>query len=145
MEQAGTELPAPQSDERMLAMLAHFLQLFSGFLGPLVILVVKRDSRFVAFHAIQALLWQVIYVGFALLGLAAWLFTIISTVTTQSGSALERPGLPFLVVLPAVIVVWGGFWLTTLVFSVVYGIKANNGEWAAYPIVGSWARKLARV
>ena len=146
MEQDRTELPAPQADERMLAMLAHFLQLLSGFLGPLVILVVRRDSRFVAFHAIQALLWQVIYVGVALVGVVACFFTIFSTIITQGGStSSERFALPFLVVLPVVMVVWGGGWLTTLVLCVVYGIKANNGEWAEYPIVGRWARRLAGV
>jgi uncharacterized membrane protein len=37
-------------------MLAHLLQFFAGFIPPLVIYLVKRNSRFVAFHAMQALL-----------------------------------------------------------------------------------------
>lgn len=146
MEPQIAELPAPQADERTMAMLAHVLQFVSGFLGPLIILAVKRDSRFVTFHAIQALLWQVVYVGVAMLSMAAWLAVIFSFAITQSGSASsQRMGLPFLIVLPVLIVVWGGGWLTTMVLCIVYGIKANNGEWAAYPIVGNWARKLARV
>ena len=51
----GPEIaPPPTPDERTLAMLAHILQTFSCFIGPLVIYVVKRDSRFVAFHVISS-------------------------------------------------------------------------------------------
>jgi hypothetical protein len=27
--------------------------------------------------------------------------------------------------------------------AILYGIKAGRGEWAAYPIVGRWAMRLA--
>jgi len=141
-----SELPAPSADEHTLAMLAHFLQLFGGFVAPLVIFLIKRDSRFVAFHAIQALLWQVIFAGLALLCTFGWFVTIISTVITHSGStAPGRFPFPVLVVLPFVILIFGGGWLTTLVLAIVHGIKAHNGEWAEYPIIGRWARKLANV
>jgi len=43
----------PTSDEGAFAMLAHILQLFSGFIGPLIFYLVKRDSRFVGFHALH--------------------------------------------------------------------------------------------
>jgi uncharacterized Tic20 family protein len=144
MEPEHTELPAPSADERTFAMLAHFLQLFGGFVAPLVIFLIKRDSRFVAFHALQVLLWQVIYIGVGLLCVFGWIVAILSTIITQSGSASGRFPLPIVVVLPLVIVIFGGWWLTTMVLAIVYGIKANAGEWAEYPIVGGWARKLAR-
>src|SRR5690349_3429082 len=42
-------------DERLWAMLSYLLSLLTGFVAPLVIYIVKRDgSRFVAFHALQA-------------------------------------------------------------------------------------------
>lgn len=145
MEREPSELPAPSADERTLAMLAHLLQLFGGFVAPLVILLIKRDSRFVAFHAIQALLWQVILAGLTLLCVFGWFVAIISTVIIHSSAASGRFPLPVLVVLPFVIVIFGGGWLTTLVLAIVHGIKAHNGEWAEYPIVGRWARKLAKV
>lgn len=141
-----SELPAPSADERTLAMLAHFLQLFGGFVAPLVIFLIKRDSRFVAFHAIQALLWQVILAGLAVLCVFGWFAAVISIVVTHSsGAAPGRFPLPVLVVLPFVILIFGGGWLTTLVLAIVHGIKAHNGEWAEYPIVGRWARQLTKV
>jgi hypothetical protein len=48
----------PTSDETTLALLAHVLQIFTWWIGPLAIYLAKRDSKFVSFHAMQALLWQ---------------------------------------------------------------------------------------
>ena len=40
-------------DERTMAMLAHLLGIVTGFLGPLVIWLIKKDqSKFVAYHAL---------------------------------------------------------------------------------------------
>ena len=50
-------LPIPTDDERTSAMLAHILQIFGNFFAPLVILIVKRRSYYVRFHALQALLY----------------------------------------------------------------------------------------
>ena len=51
----------PNSDERTLAMLAHLAVLILPLLGPFVIYLIKKDeSRFVAYHAIQALIFQAI-------------------------------------------------------------------------------------
>ena len=144
MEQS--ELPAPSADERTLAMLAHLLQLFGGFVAPLVVFLIKRDSRFVAFHAIQALLWQVIFIGVGLLCAFGWFAAIIATIITQSGSTSHGQfPLPVLVVLPFAILIFGGGWLATLVLAIVHGIKAQNGEWSGYPVIGGWAHKLTKV
>ena len=66
-------------EEKSLSVLAHlsvFLNLFTGFLGPIVALViwlVYRDrSQKVAFHALQSMLYQVAWLG--LLGIG-WAFT----------------------------------------------------------------------
>ncbi len=55
-------LPTPTADEKTMAMLSHLLMIFAGFIPPLVIYLVKRDSKFVAFHAMQGLLWHVVMV-----------------------------------------------------------------------------------
>ena len=48
-----------------MAMLAHVLMILSGFIGPLIIYCIKKDeSRFVGFHALQAIYFSII--GFAL-------------------------------------------------------------------------------
>ena len=46
-----------------MAMLAYILGIFTGFIGPLVLWLIKKDqSKFVAFHALQALLLHAIVV-----------------------------------------------------------------------------------
>ena len=144
MESRDIQLPIPQEDERTLAMLAHILQVFSWFMPPLVILVVKRQSRFVAFHAAQALLWQVIYFAAAILTMATGFAVILATSLTRegSGSASNQPPTAFFVAFPLIWLFWIGGWVTSLVLAIVYGIKANKGEWAEYPLVGRWARRL---
>ncbi len=48
-----------------MAMLAHVLMIVSGFIGPLIIYCIKKDeSRFVGFHALQAIYFSII--GFVL-------------------------------------------------------------------------------
>src|SRR5687768_3734036 len=50
----------PNRDERNLGMLAHLLGIFSGFVGALVLWLVKRDEDgFVAEQAKEALNFQV--------------------------------------------------------------------------------------
>jgi uncharacterized Tic20 family protein len=52
------DLPSPSHDERTTAMLARLLMIFTWFIGPLILYLVKRESRFVAFHSLQALIFQ---------------------------------------------------------------------------------------
>ena len=63
MKESGQIAVAPTtSDERTMAMLAHVLQLVGGWIAPLIIFLVKQDSRFVRFHALQVLLLQGVYI-----------------------------------------------------------------------------------
>ena len=51
---------APSSNDRLAAVIAHAGTWFAWFLAPLLVYVLKRnDSRYVAFHSMQALLWSV--------------------------------------------------------------------------------------
>jgi len=52
------------ADERTMAVLANALQMVGGWIGPLIIFFAKRQSRFVSFHALQALLLQAVHVVF---------------------------------------------------------------------------------
>ena len=33
---------------------------------------------------------------------------------------------------------WMLGWVANVILGIVYGIKANRGEWAGYPIIGNW-------
>lgn len=134
----------PTPDERTLAMLAHVLQMFSGFIGPLIIYLVKRESRFVAFHAVQALIWQAAFFALTALSMIAWFVVMFSAVLKHPSSSNQLPS-GFFPAFPLIALVWVGGWLIGIALAIVYGIKANQGEWAGYPVIGRWARRLARV
>jgi len=110
---AFTELT---QDEKAYAGLAHALMMCTGFIGPLVIYLKNKRSRFVRFHASQALFWGVIstlfYFPTAFVSTPVfWLLNIVDFTISLS------LGIPFC-------------------------LKAMRGEWAGYPVIGRWARDI---
>jgi uncharacterized Tic20 family protein len=66
---------APSKDDCNFAMLAHLLGIFTGFLGALVIWLVKKDSSaYVAKEAAEALNFQItVMIGYLLAGVLAFI------------------------------------------------------------------------
>lgn len=62
-----------------MAILAHLLQLVGWWIAPLIIFLIKRDSKFVSFHALQALLLQAVYVLVMIMFAILWFITIFAT------------------------------------------------------------------
>ncbi len=113
------------SEERNWAMFAHLsflLQIvvpFGNLLGPLLIYMAKRDrSSFVAYHATQALVYQLllipIYIVLALVSIVL-MITVVGMV---------------LLPIPIVLAILAWF------YPIVLSIKASNGEWAECAISG---------
>jgi len=128
-----------------MATLAHALQLVGGWIAPLIIFLVKRQSRFVSFHALQALLLQIVHVVLMIILGIGWFIAIFSTIMMHSTDKAASPPISFFIMLPL-------FWLgivaigiTTLVIAIVYCIKAGRGEWAEYPVLGRLARKILKI
>jgi uncharacterized Tic20 family protein len=120
----GPDLAVPNHEERLWAMLAHLAGIL-GYIGgigqyvvPLVIYLVYKDkSRFVAFHALQSLYFQ--------LGvLVAGLGVLVIAMATCVGGLLFLP-----------------LSIGALAYAIVAGIRANQGEWFEYWLVGAWARQ----
>jgi uncharacterized membrane protein len=128
-----------------MATLAHVLQLIGSWIAPLIIFLIRRQSRFVSFHALQALLLQIIHTIIAIVLMMLWFVTIFTTVFHQtSGRPPVFPPIVFLV-MP---LVWLGFmvmWAGTLAIAIIYAIKAGRGEWADYPVLGKLARKMLKM
>jgi len=144
------ELPAPTQDERTMGLLAHILGIFSGFFGPLIIYVIKRDSKFVAFHALQSVIWHLLYwVGAMVLMLLLVIvfFILVVTQIVQLSHQHGAPNPPFAIffMFPVIwftIVVLG---LLNMVLGLVFAMKASAGEWTAYPLAGAWARRVVGI
>jgi uncharacterized membrane protein len=182
------DLPRPSPEECSMASLAHALQLVGGFFAPLIILLIRRDSKFVSFHALQALLLQIVYMftWFLMFAVIMGVFVVPTIMreaqrdrsdennvpveqkkdekatddkaskadpvepvkpepSAKRAGKKEPPPLWFiagiLLVWPVQMVVW----VAMMVAAIVYCIKANRGEWAAYPVVGRWAQRLLNV
>lgn len=118
------------ADEKLWGMLAHLLTLLGyvvalgQYIAPLVIYLVYKDrSPFVAFHALQALLFQLLALAVVV---ALGLFTIIT------------------LGLGALLAVLLGFALgvAMLVYTILAAIAANQGNWYELPFAGRWARGM---
>jgi len=105
----SAEQPEISKDSMNMAMLCHLLAIFTGFLGPLIIWLIKKDDApFVDDHGKEALNFQItvliamivsglltfICIGFILM-LAVWvvdlIFCIIAAVKASRGEAYRYP------------------------------------------------------
>jgi uncharacterized membrane protein len=143
---AGIVELAPTRDERTMGTLAHVLQLVGGWIAPLVIFLVKRNSRFVSFHALQALLLQALYFVLVMVMMGAFFAVLVA------GIAFHQPAAPhnslppgFIILFPVIWLGMMGWWVFMLIVAIVYGIKAGRGEWAEYPVLGPLARRILRI
>lgn len=138
------EPPAPLSpaDERLWAMLAHLsvlLNLVTGFLGVgaalIIYLVYRGRSRYVAYQALQALMFQLIFWGGGglLIGLVWAVVGLLSAVLV--GLLL----IPFAVIATIVL---AAFPVVAVVYGLVGAIQCNRGEDFRYWLIGDWALNL---
>ena len=137
-------VPAEQvaltSDETTFASLAHFLQLVTWIFGPLIIYALKRQSPFVAFHALQAVFLQIAYTIFVFFSVLVMFVGMFSLLEPGKGPAAGTPALA--IFFPLIWVIIMGAWALMLYLAIALGIKAARGQWAGYPVLGSWARNV---
>jgi len=132
----ASQAPLSQSEERQWAMFAHLgvlVNLVSGFLGPLVPLIIymiyKDRSRYVAYQSLQALIFQLVWwVGGGILTAIAWAIT----------GALSAV-LIGLICIPLACVV-SLIPLVALGYGIYGGIQTNQGLDFKYWLVGDWVR-----
>ncbi len=145
MSDAGIPQPlpfaeyAPRDDEKSMAILAHVLQLVGWWIAPLIIFLVKRESKFVSFHALQALFLQLVYLVFWMVGMAGF---FVFMFLTMPHVAKNAPPPPIFVLFPLLGLGAMAMWLLLIVVAIVFGVKAGRGEWAEYPVLGHLARSI---
>lgn len=136
--------PLTALEERQWAMLAHLsvlLNLVTGFLGviaPLVIYLIYKDrSRFVAFHSMQAFVFQLVWWagGGLLLGLM-W-----GVVGALSAIFVGILCVPFAALLTPVLLLMP---LVALIYGTVVGVQVNGGRDVRYWLIGDWVARNMR-
>jgi len=145
-EDIPEQLPPPSpelispSKEHNWAMLAHLsilLNLFTGFLGPIlafIIYFVYRDrSRYIAYQSLQAGIFQlIVWVGIGLVIGAMWLVTAALSIVLIGLLCVPFTllGTIFLLFVP----------IASLVYGVIAALKCSSGEDFRYWLVGDWVR-----
>lgn len=142
---APIPLPVPMKDERQMAMLAHVLQLFGGFIAPLIIFIVKRESKFVRFHALQPLIWQGCVLILTMVFFVVFFVSMIVAIPSQPQGKSAAPPILVVLMMGGFWLVIGGSWLLNIFLAIFFGIKANEGAWSQYPLIGRLAAKWAGV
>lgn len=113
------QYPVPTADDRSMAMLCHLLSILTGFIGPLILWLVKKEtSPFVNHHGREALNFQITMFLISL-GLVA-ISAVVALVTLGFGIFIL---FPIFIVLPILI----------LVAEIIACMAANRGEWHRYP------------
>ena len=103
------KLPVAQTqDDKTFGMLAHLLGIITGFLGPLIIWLIKKDqSKFVDDQAKEALNFQI-------------LMLILNLVAVPISCFILG-------------VANGAIWVLTVVFCIMGALEANKGVAYRYP------------
>ena len=133
---SGETLILPTSEERTWAMLAHLsvlANLLTGFLGPVIALIIylvyKERSRYVAYQSLQAFIFQLIWwVGAGIVAGIAW--------TISGVLALVLIGcclMPFALVVSLMPI-------AALIYGVVGAVQCSQGNDFRYWLIGDWVR-----
>ena len=116
---APPPIPAYQvmsEEDKSLAMLCHLLGIFTGFIGPLILWLVKKDSSaFVGHHGREALNFHITLM-LVMLGLGSVTVVLMFVVV---GILL----VPVLFIVP----------ILALVAEIIAAVAAQKGEWHRYP------------
>ncbi|MBA4492944.1 DUF4870 domain-containing protein [Paenactinomyces guangxiensis] len=105
------------TEEKLYSLFCHASGLFFPILGPLIILLFKKDSLFVRNHAREALIFQ----------LAIYIVTYLALWTTFI--------LIGFILVPLLVI----FSLVTILMAIIRTIEGKSYH---YPITGKWAKKL---
>jgi uncharacterized Tic20 family protein len=111
-ENAPEQTPAPakssKSEDNTLAILAHVLGIVIGFIGPLVIYLVKPEEGYVKKQAKEALNFQItVLIGY-----------IIGSILT--------------VILIGTLIIWA-VWIVNLILCIMAAMAVSKGEDYKYP------------
>jgi uncharacterized protein len=145
------EQSAIKQEERVLAGLAHGSVLLGpltngvgGIATTLVVWLIQRDkSAYVAFQALQALVYQV--VAFLVTGLvtccwfAVWMLMWVPTMAANPQAYRDLPPTGMWIGL-ALAIVPIAVWLVTMAYGLVGAVRTLGGHHFRYAILGKWLK-----
>lgn len=126
----------------MLALFSHLSLFLGGIILPIIFWATNRDkSKFVTFHALQALWFHIAYIVLIFVLIFFWAIIIfiiggigLGAMTGATGSK-EMPVF-FIILMIAFYGMLFLFIFGAIAYSVYMGIKSYQGNWVKYPIIG---------
>lgn len=117
---AGATDTSLTEDDKLWGMLAHISTIL-WFIGPLIVYLMKKDqSKFVAFHALQAL--------------------VLTLALTVVYIVLLIPAIVLMAIIPFIFLLIGPLFsligLAVLVYVIYVAIKAKDGQTVKYVVIG---------
>ncbi|WP_051831573.1 DUF4870 domain-containing protein [Streptomyces violens] len=110
-----------------------------GWIAPMAIRNNAQNEHdpYIRHHAAQGMNYGITQAIMAVItGILYFVVVISAGVTADSGTG--DPGLVFFIPLICYFVLFGAYWITTLVFGIIGAVKANNGQMWSYPKFLSW-------
>ncbi len=137
----------PTSDEKVLAALAHASVLFAFFgpLGPTLIWVFQRNkSKYVRFHALQAMGYQALAFWLWFIGIFVVIFGGVLVTALLSGFLMENTSsdasfIPF-ILQPIIFVGMFGLWGLFFIFGIIGAVFCIIDRDFSYPLIGRWLK-----
>jgi uncharacterized protein len=131
-----------QGDEKLLALFSHLSLFFGGIILPIIFWATNKDkSKFVTFHALQALWFHIAYIAVLLVFIFGFviLFVIggisMGALAGATGGGKEMPVLMIIFIIAFYIglfaIIFG-----VMGYSIYMGIKSYKGEMVMYPFIG---------
>ncbi len=106
----ANEQPVISSEDKTMAILAHVLGIFFGFIPALIIWLIKKDqSEYVNVHAKEALNFQISLIIYYLVAGILWILLVGVFLTFA-------------------------IWIFSVVVMILATIKAANGNYYKYPL-----------
>ncbi|MCD6458524.1 MAG: DUF4870 domain-containing protein [Thermoproteales archaeon] len=112
------------SESKLFGLIAWIL----GIIGAIIAIVLKKDDKFVMFHAKQSL---VLWIAVIAIDIIIFILSITLSILRLGILTLLFGWLPSLI------------GLAGLIIAIIGALKAYSGEWWSAPIIGSFAEKIS--
>jgi uncharacterized Tic20 family protein len=134
------------SDEKLMAMLSHLSILFGGVILPIILWATQKDkSKFVRYHALQAIFFHIAYAVilafvFVALVLVFMVFGIGLGAMTSKGSHHSDGGAFPAIMIILMVIFYGGIFISifgAMAYEIYLAVKSYHGSYIKIPIIGN--------
>jgi len=134
----------PNSEERLLAMLAHLSIFLGGIILPIIIWATQKDkSKFVRFHSLQAIFFHIAYaaiiVVFVMVAVGVMLASGFGLGMFDDPAYSDGEDLPtFMVIM--MILIYGGIFIMIFAgigYAIYVAVKTYKGDLIKIPVIGN--------